>query len=64
METFSCWVCGINGMGKIEDHECNLNHFNSRISTWLDTPQGSFLVYMARRILNASGSTNLPLAKS
>lgn len=64
METFSCWVCGVSGMGTLEDHECNLNHFNSRISVWLNTSQGRFLVYMAQRILNAPSSTNLPLAKS
>jgi hypothetical protein len=64
MITFSCWVCGVSGMGDIDNHECNLNHFNGRFVTWLDTVEGRFLTYMAKRIIDASNTANLPLAES
>jgi len=65
IETFHCWVCDTHGAGPsdLRCHECNLGKFNKKYHDFLDTKEGQFLTYIARKMIASSGS-NLPLAKS
>jgi transposase-like protein len=45
-------------------HNCPVAQFDRGFTRFLQTPAGQFAVYYAQRVINASHSTNLPLAKS
>lgn len=64
IDVWQCWICHEKGIGKVlpETHECELTLVNRNIGYYLETTEGKFFSFLAKRLIHGSDGSNHTLA--